>query len=67
MVKRIRSKNAFFLNTERGAKVSGSFGEWGHLSRSPRGKFVFITLMSRPTGNPNPVHKFSSTNQPPRP
>lgn len=67
MAKRVRSNGAYFLDTQPGSKVSGSFGEWGHISKSQRKKYTFITLNSRPTGNPNPVHRFSTTNQPPRP
>ena len=67
MAKRLRTKSAYFLNTASGSKASGSFGDWGRLSTSRRGKYTIINLHSRPLGNPNPVHRFSSTNQPPRP
>lgn len=67
MAKRVRSTSAFFLKTGKGAKASGSFGSWGRLSQSRGGKFTFINLHSRPLGNPAPKHKFSTTNQPPRP
>ena len=67
MAKRITSKSAFFLKTGKGAIASGSFGPWGRLSQSTGGKFTIINLHSRPLGNPNPKHKFSTTSQPPRP
>ena len=67
MAKRLRASSAYFLKTTRGSKASGSFGGWGRLSTSRWGKYTIINLHSRPLGNPNPVHRFSSTNQPPRP
>ena len=67
MPKRLHAKSAYFLNTASGSKASGSFGNWGRLSTSRGGKYTIINLHSRPLGNPNPVHRFSSTNQPPRP
>lgn len=67
MAKRIRSTGAFFLQTSQGAETSGSFGAWGSLSHSRGNKTTFIRSTSRPLGNPNPKHRFTSTNQPPRP
>ena len=67
MPKRITSQRAFFLKTGVGAYVSGSFGAWGRLSYTRKRKHTVITNHTRPLGNPNPKHRFSSTNQPPRP
>ena len=67
MPKRLHAKSAYFLYTASGSKASGSFGDSGRLSTSRRGYYTIINLHSRPLGNPNPVHRFSSTNQPPRP
>lgn len=67
MARRVTSTGAFFLRTSPGASASGTFGAWGRLSSTRSNKHTVITLNSRPLGNPNPKHRFSSTNQPPRP
>ena len=67
MPKRLHAKSAYFLNTASGSKASGSFGDWGRLSTSRGGKYTIINLHLRALGNPNPEHRVSSSNQPPRP
>lgn len=67
MARRITSKSAFFLKTDRNSKASGKFGTWGHLAQSRKGKNIVIVYHTKPMGNPNPKHRFTSTNQPPRP
>lgn len=67
MAKRVYLLGAFFLNSGPGADTSGTFGDWGRLSTTRRKRHTVVTLHSRPLGNPNPKHRFSSTNQPPRP
>ena len=67
MAKRVYLLGAFFLNSGRDADTSGTFGDWGRLSNTRWNRHTVVTLHSRPLGNPNPKHRFSSTNQPPRP
>lgn len=67
MAKRVYLLGAFFLRSGNTANTSGTFGNWGRLSNTLKRKHTVVTLHSRPLGNPNPKHRFSSTNQPPRP